>query len=115
MRLLLLSLIATFPVLAQTTNFSTNGGPLQVLGNLTLPVNMGGCGATTAANCLTNLFPTPTRIGDIVYWNGTSVVWFPGNNSGTQVLTESSSGVLSWTTPGGSGTVSVVGAGSLCS
>lgn len=50
------------------------------------------------------IFPTPTRAGDIVYWNGTSWTTLAGNNSGTQVLTENSSGVPSWSSAG-SGTV----------
>jgi len=42
------------------------------------------------------VFPTPTRSGDVVYWNGTSWQTFPGNNSGSQVLSENASGVPSW-------------------
>jgi hypothetical protein len=44
----------------------------------------------------TNLNPTPTRAGDIVFWNGSAWVNLPGNNSGTQTLTENASGVPSW-------------------
>jgi hypothetical protein len=43
-----------------------------------------------------------------MYWNGTAWVTLAGNFTGTQVLTESSSGVPSWTTPG---TVTSVTAG----
>src|SRR6516162_10502869 len=43
------------------------------------------------------VFPTPTRAGDVVYYNGTSWLTHPGNNAGTQFLSESSAGVPSWT------------------
>jgi len=43
------------------------------------------------------VFPTPTRAGDVVYYNGTSWLTLPGNNAGTQFLSESSAGVPSWT------------------
>jgi hypothetical protein len=52
--------------------------------------------------------PTPTRAGDIIYWNGSSWVTLPGNNSGTQLLQETSSGVPSWVTVSGTGTVTSV-------
>src|SRR6516164_2647370 len=42
------------------------------------------------------VFPTPTRSGDVVYWNGTSWLTLPGNNSGTQVLSENASGTPTW-------------------
>jgi hypothetical protein len=42
------------------------------------------------------VFPTPTRSGDVVYWNGSSWVTLPGNNSGTQVLSENASGSPAW-------------------
>ena len=42
------------------------------------------------------VFPTPTRSGDVVYWNGTSWLTLPGNNSGSQVLSENASGTPSW-------------------
>ena len=52
--------------------------------------------------------PTPAAAGDFIYWNGTAWTKFAGNNSGSQVFTESSSGVPSWTTPSGSGTVTSI-------
>lgn len=52
--------------------------------------------------------PTPTRAGDVIYWNGTAWVTIAGNNSGTQVLSENSSGVPAWLTPTGTGTVTSV-------
>src|SRR6516162_705206 len=42
------------------------------------------------------VLPTPTRAGDVVYYNGTSWLSLPGNNSGTVALTENSAGVPSW-------------------
>jgi hypothetical protein len=42
------------------------------------------------------VLPTPTRSGDVVYYNGTSWLTLPGNNSGTQVLSENASGTPSW-------------------
>jgi len=42
------------------------------------------------------ILPTPVRVGDIIYWNGSNWLTLPGNNSGTQFLQESSAGVPSW-------------------
>jgi hypothetical protein len=53
---------------------------------------------------------TPTRAGDLVFWNGTNWVCFAGNNAGTQTLTENASGVPAWSAAG-SGTVSTAGIG----
>lgn len=50
------------------------------------------------------ILPTPTRAGDVIYWNGTTWVSLAGNNSGTQVLSENASGVLTWAAAG-TGTV----------
>jgi hypothetical protein len=52
-----------------------------------------------------SLAPTPTRAGDVLYWNGSAWVTLAGNNSGTQVLQETSSGVPTWATVTGIGTV----------
>lgn len=52
--------------------------------------------------------PTPTRAGDVAYWNGTAWVTLAGNNSGTQVFSENPSGVPGWITPSGGGTVTSV-------
>lgn len=41
-------------------------------------------------------FPTATRAGDIIYWNGSAWVALAGNNSNTQILQETSAGVPSW-------------------
>lgn len=67
------------------------------------------CDATPGVCIATinGILPTPTRAGDIVYWNGSAWVALAGNNSGTQVLQETSSGVPSWAAAG-SGTVQSV-------
>jgi len=46
-----------------------------------------------------SVLPTPTRAGDIIYWNGSAWVTLAGNNSGTQFLQETSAGAPSWATP----------------
>ena len=66
----------------------------------------GGTGASTAANALINLFPTATRAGDIIYWDGSIWNHLAGNNSGTQCSQENSSGVPSWGACGGSAALS---------
>jgi hypothetical protein len=52
--------------------------------------------------------PTPTRAGDLLYFNGTTYVSLAGNNSGTQLLQETSAGVPSWVTVSGTGTVTSI-------
>lgn len=71
----------------------------------TVPILQGGTGQTTAAGAISALMPTPTRAGDVAYWNGSNWVTLAGNNSGTQVFSENSSGVPAWTT--GSGVTAV--------
>jgi hypothetical protein len=51
----------------------------------------------------------PVRAGDIAYFNGSTWVILPGNNSGAQILPENPSGVPAWTA---SGTGNVTGPGS---
>jgi hypothetical protein len=58
----------------------------------------GGTGQTTASAAISALMPTPTRAGDVAYWNGSNWVTLAGNNSGTGVFSENSSGVPSWLT-----------------
>jgi hypothetical protein len=86
-------------------------------GSGTIPVAMltgtlgfanGGCNATTQTGCINNVHATPTRAGDVEFWNGTAWVTLAGNNSGTQVFSENASGVPAWITPSGSGTVTGV-------
>lgn len=50
-----------------------------------------------------SVYPTPTRAGDLIYYNGTNWVTLAGNNSGTLCLQENSSGVPSWVACGGGG------------
>lgn len=77
-----------------------------------LAYTRGGTEASTQVGARNNIFPTPTRAGDIAYWNGTAWVTLPGNNSGTNVLQQNSSGVPSWAAPGtGTVTSAVIAAG----
>lgn len=77
----------------------------------TLALTRGGTGAATQSAAAANIFPTPTRAGDIVYWNGSAWTTLAGNNSGTQVLQENVSGVPSWATIAGTGTVTSITCG----
>src|SRR6516164_9749450 len=43
-------------------------------------------------------FPTPTRAGDVIYWNGTAWITLAGNNATTAMLQETGAGVPSWAT-----------------
>jgi hypothetical protein len=75
------------------------------------------CTPTTAGQlCYWNgstwtLSSAPVRAGDIFYWNGSAVTTLPGNNSGTQFLQENLSGVPSWATVAGGGSVISVSCG----
>jgi hypothetical protein len=51
---------------------------------------------------INGILPTPTRAGDIIYWNGFTWVTLPGNNSGTNCLQETSSGVPTFASCSGS-------------
>lgn len=79
---------------------STNTVPVVTASNTvtyeTVPITAGGTGATTQQAALNALAPTPTRAGDVIYYNGTNWVGLAGNNSGTNFLQENSSGVPSW-------------------
>lgn len=79
----------------------------------TLPIANGGTAGTTQQTALNNISPTPTRPGDIVYYNGTNWVALAGNNIGNRFLQEDGVGVPSWVTAPGTGTVTsaVVAAG----
>lgn len=70
----------------------------------TITIAQGGTGQVTQAAAISALMPTPTRTGDVAFWNGSIWTTLAGNNSGSQVFTENASGVPSWTTPG-TGTV----------
>jgi hypothetical protein len=88
----------------------------NVPGSLVTPccvtVANGGTGASSTTGAFSALAPSPTRAGDVIYWNGSNWVTLAGNNSGTQLLQETSSGVPSWVT-GAAGTVSSFSAGNL--
>lgn len=62
----------------------------------TLAIGRGGTGSGTQQGALNNIAPTPTRAGDIIYYNGTNWVALAGNNVGTVFLSENSTGVPSW-------------------
>jgi hypothetical protein len=66
----------------------------------TVTIAQGGTGQTGNTAAFNALAPTPTRTGDIIYWGGSNWINLPGNNSGTQVLQETASGVPSWTALG---------------
>lgn len=74
---------------------NVNGGVTGVT-----PIANGGSNGATKQAGFDNLAPTATRAGDVIYWNGTHWVTLAGNNSGTQILTENSSGVPSWAATG---------------
>lgn len=86
-----------------------NGVPTWVatttLANIsgTLGIASGGTGQTTQQAALNALSPTPTRAGDVIYYNGANWTNFAGNNSGTQCLSETSSGVPGWSACSGGG------------
>lgn len=91
--LLALSAVAALaaPALAQSLPYLP---PSTVVGRL--PGTAGPYEAIPFTTFQSALFPTPTRAGDILYYNGSTWVSLAGNNSGTQFLQESSSGVPSW-------------------
>lgn len=83
-------------------NDGTDGEFVQVAGASVTGVLLAAnnlSDVATRATALANILPSPTRAGDVLYWNGTSWVLLAGNNSGTQFLQETSSGVPSWATP----------------
>lgn len=67
----------------------------------TLALARGGCQASTAAACFQNIAPTPTRAGDIIYWDGSTWNHLAGNNAGNANLQENASGAPSWATAAG--------------
>jgi hypothetical protein len=74
---------------------NVNGGVTGVA-----PIANGGTNGATQQAALNNIAPTPTRAGDMMYYNGSNWVALAGNNSGNAVLTENSSGVPSWAAAG---------------
>jgi hypothetical protein len=87
----------TFPDYRAFANTGSNSA-------MTFNSTTGAFGAlSNISNC------APTRAGDIAYWNGSAYACLAGNNSGTQALEENASGVPSWVTITGTGTVTSVG------
>ncbi len=70
-------------------------------------IAQGGTGQGTATLGFQALAPVPTRAGDVIYWNGSAWITLAGNNSGTQILAENSSGVPSWSAAGSGSVTSV--------
>jgi hypothetical protein len=73
-----------------------------------------GTGVATALGLALNgsggvLGPTPTRAGDIPYWNGSAWTTLAGNNSGTNCIQENASGVPSFASCGGGGSGITIG------
>lgn len=58
------------------------------------------CTAGVCTAQINSILPTPTRAGDILYWNGSAWTTIAGNNSGTRILSEDASGVPSWSSAG---------------
>lgn len=104
---------------AFTTDFSSSGTTFALGENLTatgknlaaqsLTLSSLGASLPTCTDGSKNLitsgcaaFPTPTRAGDVIYWNGSSWASLAGNNSGTNFLEENSSGAPSWAASTGS-------------
>lgn len=74
-----------------------------------LGVVNGGTGSNNPQGAASAIFPARVRAGDIIFNDGANWVVLPGNNSGTNVLQENSSGVPSWAADGAGGGVTSVG------
>lgn len=94
------TILGTFITPVALGTIGSNGGV-----NGTLGFASGGCNATTQGGCTNNIFPSPSRAGDIPIWLGAAWGTLPGNNSGTKFLQEDNAGNASWNTVAGSGTV----------
>jgi hypothetical protein len=73
-----------------------------------LPIANGGTSSSTRAGAAASILPAPVNPGDIIYWSGSAWITLAGNASGTQVLQENASGVPSWATIAGTGTVTTI-------
>lgn len=89
--LLVLALLAPSAAWAQCNGQFSNG---QVCGVASGGPKLPGPVAMSAFGTISGV--TPTRAGDVIYWNGSAWVTLAGNNSGTNMLTENASGVPSW-------------------
>lgn len=76
---------------APSVQLGTNAAQGIVRGDGTTFTCTAGVCSAIAGN-----FPTPTRTGDVIYWNGSAWVSLAGNNSGTGILAENSTGTPSW-------------------
>lgn len=57
-----------------------------------LPIANGGTGGTNGPAALINLFPSPLRTGDWIYWNGSQWINFGGCQTSNCFLTENGTG-----------------------
>src|SRR3989344_3752703 len=98
-----------FATTASSTNLFSTAAAFGSLSLTTaLPVASGGTGSTTQQGALNTIAPTPTRAGDMIYYNGSNWVNVAGNNAGTNCLLEDANGVPSFGSCAGGGTVSSV-------
>jgi len=106
-RVLFAAIIAvlTSAVHAQTPNTTKPSLINMLTANCTAAQMVVGSATTPACG------PAAATAGDVVYFNGTNFVVLAGNNSGTKFLQETASGVPSWATVSGSGTVTSVTCG----
>src|SRR6266851_2215763 len=96
----------TSPNIVCTKTGGVNFGPFATQA-APCSIAQGCTGQITATLGFQALAPVPTRAGDVIYWNGSAWVTLAGNNSGTQTLTENSSGVPSWSAAGSGSVTSV--------
>lgn len=92
MKRLLASVAAAVVLVASPAFAQTNQGSSP------LSIPKGGTGQANRSAALNALMPTPTRNGDVTYWDSGTSSWktIAGNNSGTLCLQENSSGVPAW-------------------
>ena len=60
------------------------------------PVANGGTNSASASGALINLFPSPIRAGDVLYWNGSAWVTLGGCQTSTCIFSEVGSGAPGW-------------------
>ena len=79
---------------------TSGGGNFSSTGTTSLVIAPGSAASIqsdgSAWNVFARAFPLPTRAGDVMYWSGVSWGTLAGNNSGTTILSENSSGAPSW-------------------
>ena len=90
-------------------NLFTQSGGLQIGSPTGGDKGVGGLNAVAVyQNGVQDIVCSPLRAGDLAYWNGSTWTCLAGNNSGTNVLTETAAGVPSWQPTGGGSVTSVV-------